>query len=1591
MSLLDIHQGTSSGDLDRVRAVDRGRSPTASAKYAAQLKTVLSSFDNIVDWPDTITFLGRLAKTIQSQPEVPNLPHKLLISRRLAQCLNPSLPAGVHQKALEVLDLIFTTIGPGNLAKDTHIWTFGFWPYFELSPMSVKPLLLHLVESHLVPLRHRLHPILKSLIMALLSGLEEEDSEHFEAHLQLLDRIRKQVDESEFFLALWSVSGESSAARRPAMVYFIKRVSAIRGDPSLVSACLGKCLTDSDVLVQRASLDLLAARYPLHRLDVEFPKAALHSILGQALQVVLKRDMSLNRRLYAWLIGEGTNHFELHSEKPLVSTLCGMLGETSPARVVIALKVMIPLLDRNEMAAPILTQVMPSVIDLAWRTRISSPELVDVAITVKMFFSLLDPFWVWRDLNFRIASDAMGTLPIVEYFASQLTAADDDGDVLSSHLPLAVLHLLLRCHTTPSDELTRAIRFALDLAPRFELDCSPQSMLPAPTPEQILQVYGGTSQGIPRKLHGGMFLKHVEQCIEAALLATAWGPLSLLTDLLRQLKVPPSGATWVFDALGRNMVAQAIVPLIGIGLLLPPATLEPHSARAVQALVHALATADSAPLAHHAVELLWSFLGTDPRMMACLVKLISAGMSEPGGGFQAFGLFWKLSADRDPVLLPALFSEPLLAVLVAYGDKSRRHLAEQWVSSYLASFCPLFDVLLLQLDECTPSVMTETSTPKNSVFLAVGADFELQTVTFLLQQLLAVFDMTGRNAAIALLSTRRQKSSSDTKQTYFDAILDHACRLAITFPVPIPAQLSELHLLALQVLSNLVFSCRIRLSELVIARIAGTVLACLDAWPDPQLNLHPLALEHLSMLILMEAADTSTTSTTTATLRKGLELGSSSNLNDPDSVPLRPTILSPRLKSSEVIFEAVLVRGLTEPVFRPVLGCYTSFVADCAGQFGPLLVPVLHALSASVIRELAKASDELAMALYLRSMHGILQHVLVPRRAYTGAMEAPTVPDSSSSSTQSQLTAYMRTLVLTASPSDNKPVAAAATGQLHAASQPPIWILKEVFAIGQCLVRCLHVVYDRMFAADSRHTSAERPFLEHLLRRVTRVAKFIVAAQPTLWITCVLTDAIENQRPPARVVETSLMDARTLFVDALALVPEMKSGKPTVLSVLGYLGHDQVFKFCTQLLRSRLVLTSVLTEMQALCKSSWSSVSPDLVTLISTACVLAATEPDWATKDAVDLFGRALDSVSAAVALVTQQSKEDQIDFIVALVDALRDSALPALVQVYTDPDRANAALGNLIVFVGLPLARLEWFPQRAPLRSLVACSQLSTSRTWRRDLWDYYLSSRLLPLNPTAQREWSDFLRLFESDRVSDLLSKLAPATSSTLFGSREQEMAARIEILRRISLLVWAHPVDRHLPLLPVVQEKITEYLATIDHAGMFSELLLLVRVLAVRVSAAHLTGIWAVLVGEMLAVLDQWPAPFSPGLIAVDGAAPGITPALEEKSLAVCHLLSVAIRTANPAFQVYVQAFVGHPSSPGVLLPLSRAAAAAAADDLLRISGAAMPELSATGVAASALARELISMGQDQWRAAAAASDCAVEKAVEAEVFAELAEKR
>ncbi|XP_064198494.1 protein dopey-1 [Anguilla rostrata] len=282
--------------------------------YVAAVDKALKNFEYSSEWADLISALGKLNKVLQNNAKYQVVPKKLTIGKRLAQCLHPALPSGVHRKALETYEIIFKIIGPKRLAKDLFLYSSGLFPLLTNAAMSVKPALLGLYETYYLPLGKTLKPGLQGLLTGVLPGLEE-GSEYYDRTNTLLEKVAAAVEQSAFYSALWGSILTSPAVRLPGVTFVLLHLNRklsmedqlyiMGSDIELMVEAVSTSVQDSSVLVQRSTLDLILFCFPFHMSQATRPD--MIRILSAALHVVLRRDMSLNRRLYAWLLGFDNN------------------------------------------------------------------------------------------------------------------------------------------------------------------------------------------------------------------------------------------------------------------------------------------------------------------------------------------------------------------------------------------------------------------------------------------------------------------------------------------------------------------------------------------------------------------------------------------------------------------------------------------------------------------------------------------------------------------------------------------------------------------------------------------------------------------------------------------------------------------------------------------------------------------------------------------------------------------------------------------------------------------------------------------------------------------------------------------------------------------------------------------------------------------------------------------------------------------------------------------------------------------------------------------------------------------------------------
>ncbi|NXO71080.1 DOP1 protein, partial [Phainopepla nitens] len=420
--------------------------------YVAAVDKALKNFEYSSEWADLISALGKLNKVLQNNAKYQVVPKKLTIGKRLAQCLHPALPGGVHRKALETYEIIFKIIGPKRLAKDLFLYSSGLFPLLANAAMSVKPTLLSLYEIYYLPLGKTLKPGLQGLLTGILPGLEE-GSEYYERTNTLLEKVASAVDQSAFYSALWGSLLTSPAVRLPGITYVLSHLNRklsmedqlyiIGSDIELmVVEAVSTSVQDTSVLVQRSTLDLILFCFPFHMSQATRPD--MIRILSAALHVVLRRDMSLNRRLYAWLLGfdnngalvgprstrhsnpeeHATYYFNTFSKEMLVQAMIGILqvnGQGEESTLMQDLKpfrILISLLDKPELGPAILEDVLIEVFRTLYtqckaelelqtepsfnkdHTQLSSKlrenkKTAELIKTANLLFNSFEPYYMW--------------------------------------------------------------------------------------------------------------------------------------------------------------------------------------------------------------------------------------------------------------------------------------------------------------------------------------------------------------------------------------------------------------------------------------------------------------------------------------------------------------------------------------------------------------------------------------------------------------------------------------------------------------------------------------------------------------------------------------------------------------------------------------------------------------------------------------------------------------------------------------------------------------------------------------------------------------------------------------------------------------------------------------------------------------------------------------------------------------------------------------------------------------------------------------------------------------------------------------------
>ena len=150
------------------------------------------------------------------------IPEKLTFAKRLAQCLNPTLPHGTHKIALQVYARLFRNLRTGeNFLNDLPIFCIGLFPFFQNCSIQVKPEFLQIIEENFL-IHLEILPMIVGLVTSILPGLEEKDETIQKKIVELLGKLQICVGERFLVGALWIAILRTPKVRATAIQYLMR-------------------------------------------------------------------------------------------------------------------------------------------------------------------------------------------------------------------------------------------------------------------------------------------------------------------------------------------------------------------------------------------------------------------------------------------------------------------------------------------------------------------------------------------------------------------------------------------------------------------------------------------------------------------------------------------------------------------------------------------------------------------------------------------------------------------------------------------------------------------------------------------------------------------------------------------------------------------------------------------------------------------------------------------------------------------------------------------------------------------------------------------------------------------------------------------------------------------------------------------------------------------------------------------------------------------------------------------------------------------------------------------------------------------------
>ena len=152
-----------------------------------------------------------------------------MLAKRLAQCLNPEFPNGVHEVVLDVYTILISNImikQDNQLMDNLGLLACGLFPFFSYASLQNKNKFLNdIVKENLLSINlDELTLCFPGLLASLIPGLDENNESTTKMIFQTFEDFITKLDNKIFFGSYWTLLLRNKHLRTSGMKFLVEKI-----------------------------------------------------------------------------------------------------------------------------------------------------------------------------------------------------------------------------------------------------------------------------------------------------------------------------------------------------------------------------------------------------------------------------------------------------------------------------------------------------------------------------------------------------------------------------------------------------------------------------------------------------------------------------------------------------------------------------------------------------------------------------------------------------------------------------------------------------------------------------------------------------------------------------------------------------------------------------------------------------------------------------------------------------------------------------------------------------------------------------------------------------------------------------------------------------------------------------------------------------------------------------------------------------------------------------------------------------------------------------------------------------------------------